>query len=139
MRATLLYRIAAVALVLFALGHTAGFLTFKPPTADGLAVLHSMDRVQFEVHGSTFSYGRFYRGFGLIITAYLLFVAFLSWQLGALARTPAAIGTIAWAFVGLQAATLVLSWIYFSAAPAMLSGVVVICVGWAAWLIPASG
>jgi hypothetical protein len=137
MSATLLYRIAAVILVLFALGHTVGFLKFKPATAAGLAVRESMDRVEFQVRSSTFSYGRFYRGFGLSITAYLLFTAFLSWQLGTLARTPSSIGAIAWGFVALQVATLALSWMYFSAAPAVLSGVAVICLGWAAWLIPA--
>ncbi len=138
MSATLLYRIASVVLVLFALGHSAGFLRLKPPTAEGLAVRDSMDRVQFHVRGATFSYGRFYRGFGLSITAYLLFTAFLAWQLGTLARTPASIGAIAWGFVALQLATLILSWMYFSAAPTVLSGVVVVCLGWAAWLIPAS-
>lgn len=138
MSATLLYRIAAVVLVLFALGHSAGFLTFKPPTAEGLAVRDAMDRVQFQIGSATFSYGRFYRGFGLSITAYLLFTAFLAWQLGTLAgRSAVPIGAIAWAFVALQMAMLVLSWIYFAAAPAVLSGVVVICLGWAAWLIPA--
>ena len=139
MNATLLYRIASVMLVLFALGHSAGFLRFKPPTAEGLAVRDSMDRVQFQVRGATFSYGRFYRGFGLSITAYLLFTAFLAWQLGTLAgRTQVSIGAIAWGFVVLQLAMLILSWMYFSAAPTVVSGVVVICLGWAAWLIPAS-
>ena len=138
MRATLLYRIAAVMLVLFALGHTVGFLKFKPATARGLAVRESMDRVEFQVGSSTFSYGGFYRGFGLSITAYLLFAAFLSWQLGTLARTPSSIGAIAWGFVALQVTILVLSWMYFFAAPAVLSAVVVVCVGWAAWLLPPS-
>lgn len=139
MNARLLYRIAAVMLVLFALGHTAGFLRFKPPSAEGRSVRDAMDRVQFQVRGTTFSYGGFYRGFGLSITVYLLFTAFLAWNLGTLAgRSPGAIGSIAWSFVGLEVAMLALSWIYFAPAPAVLSGVVVLCLGWAAWSIPAA-
>ena len=42
MNATLLYRIAAALLLLFAVLHTFGFLGFKPPTAEGLAVRDAM-------------------------------------------------------------------------------------------------
>ncbi len=38
MSPTLLYRIAAALLLLFAAGHTLGFLAFKPPSPEGLAV-----------------------------------------------------------------------------------------------------
>jgi len=37
MSATLLYRIAAATLLLFAVGHTLGFLGLKPASAEGLA------------------------------------------------------------------------------------------------------
>ena len=85
MNATVLYRIAAVVFVLFAAGHTVGFLKFKPPTAEGLAVRDAMNTVQFQVGGKPFSYAGFYKGFGLSITVQLLFSAFLAWHLGALA------------------------------------------------------
>jgi hypothetical protein len=39
MNATLLYRIAAGLFILFAIGHTSGFLSFRPSTGEGLAVL----------------------------------------------------------------------------------------------------
>jgi hypothetical protein len=45
MNATLLYRIASVLLLLFALGHTVGFLKFKPPTAEGVAVRDAITNV----------------------------------------------------------------------------------------------
>jgi hypothetical protein len=135
MTATLLYRIAAVLFVLFALGHTVGFLRFKAPSAEGRAVFESMDRVVLAVGGSRFTYGGFYRGFGLIITAYLLFSAFLAWFLGDLAvRHPQSIGPLAWSFFLLQVVSLVLSWIYFSAGPAILSALVTVALGGAAWL-----
>jgi hypothetical protein len=43
MSATLLFRIASIVFLLFALGHTFGFLSFKPPTAEGLAVQKAMN------------------------------------------------------------------------------------------------
>jgi hypothetical protein len=43
MTATLLYRISAFVLVLFAAGHTLGFLKFKAPTPEGVAVQQAMD------------------------------------------------------------------------------------------------
>ena len=136
MNATAFYRIASVLLILFAAGHTFGFLSFKPPSPEALAVRDSMNNVHFQVRESSFSYGGFYKGFGLYVTAYLLFSAFLAWHLGALARSnPQAIGALGWAFCAVQVASLVLSWIYFSAAPAAFSAVVAACLGWAAWLV----
>jgi hypothetical protein len=131
--ATLLYRIAAVILVLFAAGHTFGFLSFTPPTPEGVAVRDAMDSVHFAAGGATLSYGGFYRGFGLSITVNTLFIALLAWHLGTLARTaPQSIGTVGWAFLAAQLAGLALSFKYFAPVPAAFSFVVVICVGWAA-------
>jgi len=108
-------------LVLFAAGHTFGFLKFKPPTPEGLAVRDAMRTVHFPVGGKSFSYGGFYTGFGLFVTAYLLFSAFLAWHLGALAATNhQSIGALGWAFSGVQVASLILSWIYFAPPPTVL-------------------
>lgn len=136
MNARLLYRVAAVILVLFALGHTFGFLRFKPPTPQGIEVRDAMERVQFKVAGQTFSYGGFYRGFGLTITAYLLFLAVLAWQLGTLsAAHTAGLATLAWSLVVVQMVALVLSFLYFSIEPTLLSALLTICLAWAAWLV----
>lgn len=135
MKATVLYRIAAVLLVLFAAGHTFGFLTFKSPSAEGRAVFESMNSVHFQVKGSSFSYGAFYRGFGLYITVYLLFSAFLAWRLAAMAiNSPGASSTLGWALCAVQMISLGLSWKYFSIVPATFSAVIGVCLGWAAWL-----
>jgi hypothetical protein len=69
MKATLPYRIASVLFVLFAAGHTFGFLNFKPPTAEGLAVRDAMNNVHY---GANLSYGGFFVGFGLCVTVYML-------------------------------------------------------------------
>jgi hypothetical protein len=140
MNATLLYRIAAVVLVLFAAGHTFGFLNFRPSSAEGVAVYHAMNSVQFEIEGANYSYGNFYRGFGLTVTAYLLFSAFLAWHLGSIAASrPRTIRVLAWVFALVQLACLILSVLYFFLVPALFSSVVVICLVWAAWLLRGTG
>ena len=71
------------------------------------------------------------------MTAYLLFLAFLSWHLGGLAaKRPEAIGALGWLFCALLVATLVVAWIYIAAAPAISSALVGLCLGLAAWKLP---
>jgi len=136
MTATLLYRIAAVVFILFAVGHTVGFLRFRPTNADAIAVLDGMNNVRMAVGSATRTYNDFYRGFGLFCTAYLLFAAYVAWYLGGLAKSaPQAIGMLGWVFFGLQLCGVALSWIYFLPPPVVLSAVAAICTGWAAWLV----
>ena len=135
MNATLLYRIAAALLLLFAVGHTLGFLSFKPTSPEALAVRDAMNNVAFQLRGSSYTYGNFYKGFGLMVTAYLIFSAYLAWHLGKLAASqPQAIGFLGWAFAAAQFACLVLSVTYFFLLPTLFSGAVVLCLVWAAWL-----
>lgn len=142
MTATLLYRIAAVLFLIFAAGHTFGFLKFKPANPEGLAVHDSMDSVRLQVGrhkpAGKLTYGDFYRGFGLFCTLYLIFAAYLAWHLGSMAQSaPLAIGSLGWAFFAVQLVSIALSWIYFLPPPVVLSALVAICTGWAAWLIKA--
>jgi len=133
--ATVLYRIAAIIFVLFAVGHTYGFLSLRAPSAEGRAVYGSMDAVHFELSGRSYSYGNFYRGFGLSCTVSMLLSAFLAWHLGQLARsTPTAVGFMGWAFFFLQLPGVVLSFLYFGPPPMVLSALVALLLGCAAWL-----
>jgi len=135
MSATLLYRIAAVVFILFAVGHTYGFLSLRPPSPEGRAVYDAMNTVRFEVGGRSFTYGAFYRGFGLSCTASMILSAFLCWHLAALARSaPAAIGALGWVFFAVQLVGVVLSFLYFGPPPMVLSAVVTAIVGVAAFL-----
>ena len=135
MSATLLYRIAAVVFVLFAFGHTFGFLSFRPPSLEGRAVYDSMNNVHFQVGGKNFSYGNWYRGFGLTITVSMLFWAFLSWHLAGLAKSnPGAIGALGWAFFAVQAVGVVVSLLYFGLPATVFSVLVAALVGAAVWL-----
>src|ERR1700676_2660479 len=117
MKATYLFRIAAILFVLFAAGHTIGFLKFVPPTPEGQAVMAAMNNVRLQP-GTVYTYGDFYRGFGLFATVYFLFAAFLAWHLGELARKlPAAAGSLPWIFFCVQLASLAITWRYFPAPP----------------------
>ena len=136
MNARTLYRISAVVLVVFAAGHTVGFLRFRPPTPEGVAVFEAMNRTHFRVGHADFTYGSFYEGFGLFSSVYLLFCAFLSWQFGNIAvRFPGDARAIAWGFFALQAASLVLCVKYFFVPPVVLSTVMCVTTGWAALLV----
>lgn len=132
MKAKTLYRIAAVLFVLFTVGHTFGFLSFKASSAAGAAVRSEMDRVP--VDGAA-TWGGFFVGFGLDISAYMAFSAILAWGLGDLSvRVGHGFGLIAWGFAALQLATLALSLVYFGVAPAVFSAVAALLLGWAALL-----
>jgi hypothetical protein len=136
---TALYRIASVLFILFAAGHTFGFLNFTPPTAAGIAVRDAMNNVHFTADGETFSYGEFYRGLGLSATVFLLFQAFLAWQLGSMARkAPQLAAPIAWGLSLVQVLGVAISCRYLASIPAIFSLVLAICLGWAAWRLPAS-
>jgi hypothetical protein len=127
--ATVWFRISAVILLLFAVGHTLGFLTFKPPTEQGMAVREAMTNVHFQVGGKIFSYGGFYRGFGLSATVSMLFESFLCWFLGSLARRhPREVEPIGWALVVQQVAGMVLALLYFGVPPIIFSAVLTACI-----------
>jgi len=139
MKATILFRIAAVFFVIFAIGHTFGFLSFKAPTQEGIAVFESMNTVHFEVQHKIFSYGGWYRGFGLSATAAMLFEAFFAWYLGTMAKRGAReVKVLGWAFFVWQLPGIVLAWIYFGLPPMILSILVTALIGTATLLAPSS-
>jgi len=134
--ATLLYRIAGVVFILFALGHTFGFLSFRAPTAEGRNVYDAMNQVRFQVGSQTFSYGGWYRGFGLSATVAMLFWAYLCFHLAALAGSnPQAIGSLGWAFFLVQVAGTVMAFLYFGIPPMVFAAASALLVGAAAWMV----
>jgi hypothetical protein len=122
MKPVVWFRITAVVILLFAVGHTFGFLAFRPSTTEGRAVWLVMNSVRFAEGHSTFSYGGFYVGFGLFITAFQLFAAWFAWLLGSMAQESAPrVCAIAWGMFTLQLVEIGLSLRYFSGGPAVLS------------------
>jgi len=112
--AKFLYRIAAVLFLMFATGHTAGFLGFRPKSAEGLAVLDGMRQVHFQFGSTTDTWLNFYTGFGLFVSVYMIFSIFLAWRLSnaqpgelVMART------LAWILFAVQVANVAVCAAYF--------------------------
>ncbi len=133
MNSSLFYRIAAVLILLFAIGHTVGFLQSDPSWGVD-ALLSSMKSIHFNLQGFNRSYWDFFVGFGFFVTVFLLFAAVLAWQLGGLPiETRAQMRGIAWTFALCFAAITVLSWRYFFAIPLAFSFLITVCLILAAW------
>jgi len=134
MKASMFYRIAAVLLLLFAVGHTLGFRQSEP--AWGVdALLGSMRSIQFEVQGFNRTYWDLFLAAGFSVGVFYLFAAILAWQLGGLPPATLALmrGT-AWAFALCFAAITVVSWRYLFILPIAFSIVITLCLAAAAWL-----
>ena len=134
MKASMLYRIAAVLLLLFAVGHTLGFGQ-SDPTWGVDALLGSMRSIQFEVQGFNRTYWDLFLAAGFSVGVFYLFAAILAWQLGGLPPATLALmrGT-AWAFALCFAAITVVSWRYLFILPIAFSIVITLCLTAAAWL-----
>jgi hypothetical protein len=134
MKASLLYRIAAVLLVLFAVAHTLGFSQPPDPAWGADALVRSMRTLHFNAMGSSRSYWDFFLGAGFSVAVFFAFSAILAWQLGSLPpQTLAGMRVITWAFALCFAAITVVAWTYLFAAPIGFSAVVTICLAAAAW------
>jgi hypothetical protein len=134
MKASMFYRIAAVLLLLFAVGHTLGFRQ-SDPTWGVDALLGSMRSIHFDAQGFTRSYWDFFSAFGLFFSVFLLFAALLAWLLGGLpAETLARVRSIAWALAICFVAVTALSCRYAFTTPIVFSTLITVCLIAAAWL-----
>ena len=134
MKASIFYRIAAVLLLLFAVGHTLGFRQTDPSWGVD-ALVGSMRSIHFDVTGFNRSYWDFFVGAGFSVGVLYLFAAILAWQLGGLpAATLSHMRATAWAFALCFAAITVVSWIYLFIIPIAFSLVITLCLTAGAWL-----
>ncbi len=139
MKPSVVYRIASVLLILFAVGHTLGFRQ-TPPEWGVDSLIASMRTIHFQAQGFNRTYYDFYVGFGLFVSVFLLLAAALSWQLGAM--TSQALSTIpgvTWSLVVCFAVITFLSWRYFFIVPIILAGLITLCFAVGAWLVRESG
>ena len=134
MKASMFYRIAAVLLLLFAVGHTLGFRQSDPKWGVD-ALLGSMRSIHFDAQGFTRTYWDFFSAFGLFFSVFLLFAAVLAWLLGGLpAETLARVRSIAWALAICFVAVTALSWRYAFTTPIVFSTLITLCLTAGAWL-----
>ena len=134
MSASMFYRIAAVLLLLFAVGHTLGFRQSDPQWGVD-ALLASMRSVHFEVQGFNRTYWDLFVAAGFCVGIFYLFAAILAWQLARLpAATLALMRGTAWAFAVCFAAVTVVSWRYLFMLPVAFSILITFCLSAAAWL-----
>ena len=127
MKASLFYRIAAVLLLLFAVGHTLGFRQSDPNWGVD-SLLGSMRSIHFDVQGFSRIYWDLFVGAGFFVSAFLLFAAVLAWQLGGLSAE--ALGLMrptAWALALCFVAVTILSWRYFFTLPIVFLTLVTVC------------
>jgi len=139
MKASLLYRAAAVLLLLFAAGHTLGF-TQSDPKWGVDAMLASMRSIHFDVQGFNRSYWDLFVAAGYSIGVFYVFSAVLAWQLGGLPpETLARMRGITWSFALCFAVLTVVLWRYLFALPIVFSVVITVCLILAAWVSSKAG
>ena len=134
MKASTFYRIAAVLLLLFAIGHTLGFRQSDP--AWGVdALLNSMRSIHFDMQGFSRTYWDLFLAAGFSVGAFYLFAAILAWQLGGLPpQTLALMRLTTWAFALCFAVITIVSCRFLFIIPIVFSLLITLCLVVAAWL-----
>src|SRR5260370_9431316 len=114
MPAKLPLRILSIILMLYAVGQTAGFLSFQPTEPQALDVLNAMRNVPFNFGGNTVHWMDLYIGFGLAISVSGFVSGVLAWRLSSATSREAPLArTAAWLLCVIQVANIVLSLRYF--------------------------
>ena len=133
MTAKLPLRISSVILFLFALGHTVGFLSFRPKSAQALEVRDAMERVPFEFGGTTAHWMDLFVGFGLAISVSGFVSAIIAWRLSrATAGEIPLARTMAWLLCAIQLGGIIISMRYFAATQAIFSAAAAAALAWSA-------
>jgi hypothetical protein len=134
MKASIFYRIAAVLLLLFALGHTLGFRQSDPQWGVE-ALIASMRSMHFDVQGFNRTYWDLFVAAGFSVGVFYLFAAILAWQLAGLpAATLALMRGTTWALALCFAAITIVSCRYLFPLPIVFSMVITGCLTVAAGL-----
>jgi hypothetical protein len=134
LKVSVLYWIASVLLLLFAIGHTLGFRQTDREWGVN-SLIGTMRSIHFVAQGFSRTYWDFFSGFGFFVSVFLLFAATFAWQLGGLpAETLALMRGTAWVFAFSFVAVTILSWRYFFTAPIVFSSMITVCLISAAWL-----
>jgi len=137
MKASVLYRIAAVLLLLFAVLHTLGFRQVNPEWQGTGPLITSMQSIHFDAMGFERTYWDFFSAFGFYFSIFLVFAAALAWRLGGLpAETFARLRQIAWALAISFGVVTALTWRYGFTIPLVFSSLITVCLIAAVGLSP---
>jgi hypothetical protein len=127
MKATSLYRIASVLLLVAAAGNTffaVNFWRFAGSTSP----------VLFPFGHTGLTYAQMVVDLELFCSLCVVFGAYLAWRLGALARTtPQAIGALGWVLFAYQLVGIGISFMFLSGLVRILFVCIAICLGPANW------
>ena len=129
MKATILYRVASLLLIVTVAANTA-WLVFFWRTGGPTNSAH------FPFGHRPLTYAQVILALEVFCSLCVLFGAFLSWHLGALARTaPQFAGTLGWGLVAYQAVATFVTLYYLSGFAFLITAAVAICTAWATSLV----
>jgi hypothetical protein len=125
------FRVASVLLVLYTLGHTMGAVVGIPRFGEASdTVVALMQSVHVPVQGVERTWYGFYRGFGILISAYFVLSAVLAWHLGGMTlRAQRDLAPVTWTFFASHLAGAVVSWVYFFPVPIAFSTAIAALLG----------
>ena len=128
MTATVLYRLASVLLIVFVAANAIWLVYFWHTAA--------ANAPHFPFGHSDLTYVQVVLALEVFGSLCILFGAYLSWYLGALARRiPQAIGALGWALLAFQAAGALVSLFYLSGFAFLIAAMIAVCTAWATSLV----
>jgi len=126
MKPSVLLRIVSILSLLFAVGHTAGGLSFWSPAGE-TEVLRAMRTFHFDAMGASRTYLDFYLDFGYTISVYLFMQAVMLWQLASIAKSDASrIRPLIGSFLLASIVSAVLAWKFLFVIPGVFSSALAI-------------
>ena len=127
MKTTLVLRIAAVIMFLFAAGHSLGGRGSWSPAGE-TDVLRAMRSVSFQIGGVSRTYLDFYKGFGWSLSVFMLMQAVLLWQIATMAKTdPLRVRPLIATFFVAALATAAVSWMLIFPMPVIFYAIIAAC------------
>jgi hypothetical protein len=135
MQPKILLRIAAAAITLFALGHTVGgMILFESHGPEEDALLAQLAAYRFDMMGTMRSHADFYEGEGWYLSATLIMLIVLTWQLSnAVVDNPKLVGRMALVIATFFAVSAALCAKFFFGMPLLMSLVAALACGAAWW------
>jgi hypothetical protein len=135
MRPSFPLRIVAILMAVGDIGHTSGVLRTIPRSLEQGGLLAPLQQFHIVMMGTSRTHWDFYVGFGLAVTCQFLLVAGLAWLAANLAdEDPARARPFVYLLLAAQTAGLVIGYVYFFAAPLVMTLLTLICLVWTLFL-----